>query len=67
MREYDYKKYCLHYLEHLCPSFQVMGAVTESYYLRDAEKNRISQPGLPGVVSNPVVGSLQHLYTRFYK
>lgn len=63
MRDIDDKKLCLHYLEHPCLSFQVIGAVTRFYYLRDAEKNRVSHPRVPGVVCNPVVSSSKLLFS----
>lgn len=63
MREFNYKKWGLRYLKHPCSSFQVIGTLTEFYYLRDAEKNGISHPGLPSVVSNPVVSSSKLLFS----
>lgn len=37
MREFNYKKWCLDHLEHPCPLFQVIGAVTKFYYLKSGD------------------------------
>lgn len=44
-----------HYLELPGPLFQARGTTTK--FLRDAEENGISRPGVPSVINNPAMSS----------